>query len=120
MPCSLQAQHISFCEKVSADGTPINKRNIFMIDLGIEPVYIHLEKLDSLKTTKIIYKIYFINPEDSPIYEGELKEKVDPAWTWCWKEVYFKEEGLYNILILDAKSDTITSDFLKIRKKSCW
>jgi len=120
MPCWLQAQHISFCEKVSADGTPFNKRSIFMVDLGNESISIFVEKKDSLKTTRITYKIYFINIEDSAIYEGELKEKVDPAWTYCWKEIYFKEEGLYNILVLDAKSDTITSDFLKIRKKSCW
>jgi len=119
MPCWLQAQHISFCEKVSKDGTPINIRNTFRIDLGNEPVYIHVEKTDSLKTTKITYKIYFINIEDSAIYQGELKEKVDPAWTYCWKEVYFNEEGLYKILVIDAKSDTICSDFLKIFKKSC-
>lgn len=111
------AQKIFFCEKVNADGSPVNKKNEFAIKIGKDYVFLLMEKKDSLKTDSVIYKIYSLDVKNNRKLEFEYKEKVNPGAIWCVRKVAFKKEGLYDIIVYDARRNILCSDYLKIRRK---
>jgi len=111
------AQKISFCEKVNADGSPVNKKNEFNIKIGRDNVFLLVEKKDSLKTDSVIYKIFSLDVKNNRKLEFEFREKVNPEQTWCKRQVAFRKEGLYDIIVYDTRRNILCSDYLKIRRK---
>jgi hypothetical protein len=111
------AQKIFFCEKVNADGSPVNKKNEFAIKIGRDNIFLLLQKKDSLKTDSVTYKIFSLDVKNNRKLEFEYKEKVNPDQTWCKQQVAFKKEGLYDIIVYDARRNILCSDYLKIRRK---
>jgi hypothetical protein len=111
------SQKIFFCEKVNADGSPVNKKNEFLIKIGKDNIFLLVEKKDSLKTDSVIYKIFSLDIKNNRKLEFEYKEKVNPEQTWCKRQVLFKKEGLYDIIVYDRRRNILCSDYLKIRRK---
>jgi hypothetical protein len=65
----------------------------------------------------VTYKIFSLDVKNNRKLEFEYKEKVNPDQTWCKQQVAFKKEGLYDIIVYDARRNILCSDYLKIRRK---
>jgi|GEM_PF-3216244 len=114
---SSYAQKISFCEKIDEKELSIKKKNEFIIKLSKEPIIVFIENKDTLKTDSVIFKIYSIDMKGKQVIEAIYKDKIGGNLISYSRKVFFKKEGLYDVIIYDDNGHIICSDYVKIIRK---
>ena len=110
------SQSLKFCEEVNSEGEPVKQITVFSIEKGKGGTLKFLTKLPfSISTKSVLYEIYTVDGEGNETYKRNIKQDVNPAWMWFYKDVKFTEAGTYNIKVYDGDRNHLVTSYLTVQ-----
>ena len=101
---------LTFCENVNDAGKPLHPSNFFMVSPNGSALKVLVKADEGFKTDKMDFKIFYINDTGKEEEISKMAQKLDPKWTFAWKELVFFDPGNYRVKVYDSKGDYLTSE----------
>lgn len=108
---------LTFCETVGDDGRPNKPSNSFMVAHDGSSLKVLLKSDKKLDSDQLTFKIFFINEAGKEEAVSELSQKIEPAWTYVWKDIVFFDSGSYRIKVYNTEGTYLTSANLKVKQQ---
>lgn len=120
------AQTLTFCEKVSEKGSPINEATVFNIPKGGGYFYFLVNLPYTVGCEEAYFDIYRLDNYDPnyPSMEGEgesfettISTATKADWVWFYKQVTFYKTGYYRVYVRDCGDSFLASGVVQIKLK---
>jgi len=76
-----------------------------------------LKSDEAFKTDKMDFRIFYINDSGKEEEISKLPQKLEPNWTFTWKEVVFFDSGNYRVKVYDSDGRYLTSANVNVKQQ---
>ena len=108
---------LTFCESVNNEGKALHPSNFFMISPKGSALKFLLKADDGFKTDQMDFRIFYINDSGKEEEISKLPQKLEPNWTYTWKEVVFFDSGNYRVKVYDSNGVYLTSANVNVKQQ---
>ncbi len=108
---------LTFCENVNNDGKALHPSNFFMISDKGSALKFLVKADEGFKTDKMDFRIFYINDSGKEEEISKLPQKLEPNWTYTWKEVVFFDSGNYRVKVYDSNGTYLTSANVNVKQQ---
>ncbi len=108
---------LTFCENVNGEGKAQHPSNSFMISPNGSALKFLVKGDEGFKTEKLDYRIFYINDSGKEEEISKLPQKLEPNWTFTWKEVVFFDSGNYRVKVYDGNGTYLTSANVNVKQQ---
>src|SRR5579871_6780161 len=95
----VEAQRITFCEKVDSKGNAVNTSSTFSISRGGGYLYFLVKLPKEVGHSSVIYDLFWLDKDGKEHYDNTVKQNVEPSWSGFWKEIDFLHPGNYRVYV---------------------
>lgn len=106
---------LTFCENVNNEGKAMHPSTSFMISPKGSALKFLLKSDEGFKTEKMDFRIFYINDAGKEEEISKLAQRLEPNWTYTWKEVVFFDSGNYRVKVYDSNGMYLTSANINVK-----
>ncbi|MCW5907061.1 MAG: hypothetical protein KIS94_04325 [Chitinophagales bacterium] len=96
---------LTFCVEVGKGDSCIRPTTEFDIDDDGGTISMLVKPEDSVQTTILRYKIYYIDNYGNEQWSNTIEQITNPSWTFAWQDVVFYDPGTYKIKVYRTLPD---------------
>lgn len=88
---------LKFCVEAAKGAVCLHPSTEFDISKEGGTISLFVQPEDSIGTTKVLYRIYFMDTYGNEKEINTITQATEPGWTYAWQDVVFYDPGTYKV-----------------------